>query len=244
MKDTVGDEFIGINKLKLVPYCKLGYEDYILREYLVYKLYNVLTDSSFRVRLMRITFINTAKNRKPLSQYGFAIEPIRLLEKRTHSREITSKVLTQKNIIPELMDRFAIFNYMIGNTDWSVPVLHNALVLSRADLFYSDLGLIVPFDFDYSGLVNAEYAIPVETLPIKTVRERLYLGVCRSEDAFKYAVKEFLEKKEQFFKVVNDFPYLSARSKKDIINYLEGFYADFDKRNTIVYKLRSECKNF
>jgi hypothetical protein len=68
--------------------------------------------------------------------------------------------------------------------------------------------------------------------------------VCRSEDAFKYAVKEFLEKKEQFFKVVNDFPYLSARSKKDIINYLGGFYADFDKRNTIVYKLRSECKNF
>ena len=243
LKDTVGGEFIGINKLKLVPYCKIGYEDYVLREYLIYKLFNVLTDNSLRVRLMRITFINTAKERKPLIQYGFAIEPIKLFEKRTHSKEIVNKV-TQKNIKPEMMDRFAIFNYMIGNTDWSVPANHNTLVLSQPGSADPDLGLIVPFDFDYAGLVNAEYAVPFETLPIKTVRDRLYLGICRSEETFTNALKEFSDKKEAFIKVINDFPYLNSRSKKDIINYLVGFYSDFDKRNSIVYKLRSECLKF
>ncbi len=243
LKDSIAGEFIGINKLKLVPYCKLGYEDYVLREYLIYKLYNVLTDNSLRVRLMRITFINTAKDRKPLTQFGFAIEPIKLLEKRTSSREIKRPV-TQKNIKPEMMDRFAIFNYMIGNTDWSVPAGHNALVLSQPLSENPDLGLIVPFDFDYAGLVNALYAVPFESLPIKNVRERYYLGICRSEDVFRNDLKEFSEKKEQFFKVINDFPYLSPRSKKDITVFLEGFYRDFDKRNSIVYKLRSQCIDF
>jgi hypothetical protein len=244
MKDSIGGEFTGINKLKIVPYCKVGYEDYVLREYLVYKLYNLLTDNSFRVRLFKINYINTAKKGKPISQYGFALEPISLLEKRTHSKQVKSQNLTQRNIKPDMMDRFAIFNYMIGNTDWSVPIRHNALVLSQGGSDNAELGIIIPFDFDYAGLVNTEYATPFETLPIKTVRERLYLALCRSEDEFTNALKEFADKKDQFYKLINDFPYLSARSKKDIINFLGGFFRDFDKRNSIVYKLQNDCRWF
>jgi hypothetical protein len=243
MKDTAG-EFIGINKLKLVPYCKLGFEDYILREYLIYKLYNVLTNKSLRVRLLRINFINTAKESKPISQYGFAIEPVKLYEKRTHSFEVKSMNLTQRHIKPEMMDRFAIFNYMIGNTDWAVPSLHNTLILSEPLSPQPDLAMIVPFDFDYSGLVNTVYATPFETLPIKTVRERLYLAVCRSEDSFKNSLKEFTDKKEEFYRVINDFPYLKEKSKKDMINYLNTFYSLFDKRNSIVSQLLKDCRWF
>jgi hypothetical protein len=244
MKDTVEGEFIGINKLKLVPYCKLGYEDYILREYLIYKLYNVLTNNSLRVRLLRINFINTARETKPLRQYGFAIEPVKLFEKRTHNVEIKSKTLTQRNIKPEAMDRFAIFNYMIGNTDWAVPNLHNTLILSQPLSERPDLAMIVPFDFDYAGLVNADYAVPFETLPIKTVRERLYLAVCRDEESLKNTLREFTEKKEEFYRVINDFPYLKVKSKKDIINYLDSFYDEFDKRNTIVQNILNDCRWF
>jgi hypothetical protein len=243
MKDSTG-EFIGINKLKLVPYCKLGFEDYILREYLIYKMYNILTDNSLKVRLLRINFINTAKETKPIRQYGFAIEPVKLFEKRTHSFELRSMNLTQRFVKPEMMDRFAIFNYMIGNTDWSVPSLHNALLLSQPYSPQPDLAMIVPFDFDYAGLVNTGYAIPFETLPIKTVRERLYLAVCRSEDSFNNALREFKDKKEAFYKVINDFPYLKDRSKKDMINYLDTFYNLFDKRNTIVSQLLKDCRWF
>lgn len=242
MKDSLPGEFIGINKLKIVPYCKIGYEDYVLREYLIYKLYNILTDNSLKVRLFRINFINTAKATKPLMQYGFAIEPLKLFEKRTNSFEIEKSKLSRRNIKPEMLDRCAIFNYMIGNTDWSIGNLHNVLLFQQPFSDRTDLAMIVPYDFDYSGLVNASYAVPFETLPIKTVRERLYLGTCRSREEFRNAIREFSDKKEEFYRTVNGFPYLSTRSKKDIIKYLDEFYNLFDKRETIIATLLLECK--
>ncbi len=241
MKDSGGAEFSGINKLKIVPYCKIGFEDYILREYLVYKLYNVLTNYSLRVKLFRITYINSVKEKKPLIQYGFAIEPLSLLEKRTETKELAYPKVSQMTIKPEMLDKMAIFNYMIGNTDWSVPAKHNVLLLTQAQSPPTNNNLIVPYDFDYAGLVNTDYAIPYETLPIKTVRERLYMAVCRSEGTFKNELAEFIEKKDEFYRVVNDFPYLSTRSKKDMISYLDGFFLGINKRNVLVNKLLSDC---
>ncbi len=244
MTDSIKGEFYGINKLKMVPHCKPGFEDYILREYLIYKLYNVLTDNSFRVRLLRVNYINTGKKIKPIKEFGFVIEPVKLLEKRTNTIELDLNNLTQKNIKPEMMDRMAIFNYMIGNTDWSVPKRHNVKIFSQINSERPDLGMIVPYDFDYTGLVNADYAIPVEELGIESVRERLYVGICRSEETFINALKEFSDKKEEFFRVINEFPYLNERSKREVIQYLNGFFKEFDKRNTIVYQLLKDCKNF
>jgi hypothetical protein len=242
MKESGSDEFIGIDKLKLVPYCRLGYEDYILREFLIYKLYSLLTPYSFKVRLLKINFINTAKVSKPIIQYGFAIEPVKLLERRNRITAIKTSNLTQLSIRPEVMNRFAIFNYMIGNTDWAVPNQHNALVFAQFVPEGSNLFIVVPHDFDYSGLVNTTYAVPNENLTIKNVRERLYMGVCRSEQEFTNATREFLEYKVKFYKTIEDFPYLTARSKKDMINYLDEFYEKFDRRNSIVSDLVYECK--
>jgi len=244
VKDSAGAEFSGINKLKLVPYCRLGYEDYILKEYLVYKLYNVLSDFSLKVRLFRVNYINTSKEKKPITQYGFAIEPINLFEKRTKTKEITAAGVTQRGIKPEVLDRLALFNYMIGNTDWSVPVHHNALAFAKENPSPDYQYLLLPYDFDYAGLVGTDYAIPFETLPIETTKDRLYMAVCRSETEFINELKEFVDKKDQFYKVINDFPYLSARSKKDMINYLEGFFSGIDKRNTMVNKLLKDCSWF
>jgi hypothetical protein len=244
MKDSVGGEFAGIDKLKLVPVCKTGFEDYVLREYLIYKLYNALTNISLRVRLLRITYINTFKQSKPIVQYGFAIEPLKLFEKRTKSVELKTPAVTQKSIRPEMMDRFAIFNFMIGNTDWSVPILHNVLVFSQAFSDRPDLGLIVPFDFDYAGLVNANYATPFPSLPIQSVRERYYLGICRSEVEFANSLKEFSDKKEEFYRIIKEFSYLDDKSKKDVIRYLDGFYEKIDKKNSIINDFLKSCIKF
>lgn len=244
MQDSVGDKFTGINKLKIVPYCKLGYEQYILKEYIAYRLYNVLTDNSFRVRLFKINYINTARNQKPLTQFGFAIEPVNLLENRINLEEIKFKGTTQRNINPTMLDRTAIFNYMIGNTDWSVPIMHNVKLFAAAPPAPATEIQIVPYDFDYSGLVNADYAVPFESLPVKTVRERLYMAVCRSEETFTEAIREFIEKKDDFYKVIYDFPYLTPRTKKDMITFLDGFYSGIDKRNSLVKKLMSDCRWF
>ncbi|HOB84117.1 MAG TPA: hypothetical protein PKX27_13940 [Bacteroidales bacterium] len=243
-QDSVGGEFSKIDKIKMVTHCSAGGEDYLLKEFLVYKMFNVLTEYSFRVRLVRVNYINTFKESKPIREFAFLIEPVKSLEKRTNSKEIDSAHVTQKHIRRQVMDRMAIFNYMIGNTDWSVPIRHNTLTIAQGQYGGLESGIIIPYDFDYSGLVNTDYAIPFEGLGLESVRERKYLGVCRSESEFLEALAEFRDKKEEIYKVINDFEYLDARNKKEMINYLEGFYKSFDKRNSIVFQLLKDCLEF
>jgi len=244
-EDSTGKEFSRVDKIKMVTHCSAGGEEYLLKEFLAYKLYNVLTDYSFRARLLRVNYINTAKASKPIREFAFVIEPEEILGKRLGAVEVKSPNITQKHIRPEIMDRLAIFNYMIGNTDWTVPVFHNnVLVMSQAKFQGSESGIAIAYDFDYAGLVNTNYAVPADALGLKSVLERRYLGMCRSEETFINALKEFSDKKEELYKVINDFQYLNPKVKKQMITYLEGFYSGFDKRNSIVFKLRSECLNF
>lgn len=238
------DEFSNIDKLKLVTHCKLGNEEYLLKEYLIYKLYNILTEYSYRVRLARINYINTNKPGKPIRQFAFLIEPTEVLCKRTNSVEVSVMTIGQKNMKPDIMNRVAIFNYMIGNCDWDVVAHHNVVILSQGQSERPELGVILTYDFDYAGLVNTDYAVPPETLPIKSVLEHYYLGICRTEEEFIDALKEFSDKKLEFYKVINEFPYLKEKTKKEMTNYLNGFYNDFDKRNTILYKLLTNCLRY
>jgi hypothetical protein len=242
MTDPIEGEFSRINKLKMVTQCKAGNEIYILKEYLIYKLYNVLTDNSYNVRLLRVNYINTFKQSKPIREFAFAIEPKEALANRTNSVEVKSANLTQKNVKPEMMDRVAIFNYMIGNTDWAVRDQHNVTILAQPGSEIPDLGMIVPYDFDYSGLVNTNYSVPSEGLDIPSVLDRFYLGPCRSEEVFLNALNEFANKKEEFYKIIKEFPYLDEKSKKNMINYLNGFFNEFDENNSIVDNLLKNCK--
>ena len=238
-----------ISKLKLVPQCSSGRdrEDYVLREYLAYKLFNVLTDTSLRVRLLVVNYIDTQNKKKTVRQYGFFIEPAEMLAVRTNSLLVKSAALNQKNIIPKIMDRLAIFNFMIGNYDWSVPGLHNVLVLKSKnfDPTGAGLGISVPHDFDWSGLVNPTYAIPVEETGIDNVRQRLFLGVCRNKEVYDKELNMFLEKKPEFYKVIDEFPYIDKNTKKDLTRYLDGFFDLLvGKKDKILYDLTSSCKKF
>jgi hypothetical protein len=123
---------------------------------------------------------------------------------------------------------------MIGNSDWSVPNQHNCKILSPLSVNNAELGIIVPYDFDYSGLIDADYAIPYEGLGLESVRQRRYVGICRTEDVFINALKEFTDKKEEFYKVINEFPLLKEKVKIKMTRYLDSFYAGFDKRNNFV----------
>lgn len=242
--DSGNTLFNYINKLKLVTECPSGNMEYILKEYLIYKLYNVLTDNSFRVRLLKINYFNTSKNDKEFSEYGFVIEPAEMLAKRMESVEVFTTNISQKHVKPDEMDRVAVFNYMIGNTDWSVPIRHNVLLFAQYKSERPDLAAIVPYDFDFSGLVNTNYATPFKTLNIESVRERLYLGICRSREAFLGALNEFELKKPEFYKVINDFPYLDRNSKDDMLDYLDTFYEEMERPENLVRELSKECIRF
>lgn len=237
-----------ISKLKMVPQCKQGTENekYVLKEYLIYKLFNLMTDTSFRVRLLRVTYIDTEKERKKnFTQYGFFIEPIKMLTERTNTIQIKSKALNQKNIYPYLMDRLAIFNYMIGNFDYSIPGQHNVKVIKPLIIDPRQLGIAVPYDFDWTGFVNAAYAIPDdEVVGVKKVTDRLFLGICRSREVYEKEIQVFVTMKDKFYKVVNEFPYLDKRDKKEITDYLDEFYDHLTGYNSVIDIFLRTCKIF
>ena len=245
-QDSVEGAFSRVDKVKMVTHCSAGREDYLLKEYLIYKLYNVLTDYSFRVRLLRVNYINTFKESRPIRAFAFVIEPAESLCKRLNAVEVETRMnISQKQIRPAVMDRMAIFQYMIGNTDWTVPIFHNnVLILSQSYLYGQEQGIAVAYDFDYSGLVNASYAVPADQFNLNSVRDRRYIGICRSEETFINALQEFADKKEEFYRVINEFQYLSPSQKKQMISYLDGFYKGFDKRNSIVSALLNDCIDF
>jgi hypothetical protein len=233
-----------IEKIKLVTHCDYGNENYLFMEYLVYKLFNVLTDYSFKVRLSKIDYINTVKKTKPISTYCFLIEPLNILAERIRSVPVESTNLTQKHIIPSTMDRMAIFMYMIGNTDWSVPNQHNCKVITGNDFTYPGLGIIIPYDFDYAGIINADYAVPFEGLGLKSVLERRYLGICRTREEYAEALKVFRDKKDELYRVINEFELLNEKVKKGMTRYLDGFYSELEKGTQIYNSFEQGCIKF
>jgi hypothetical protein len=131
---------------------------------------------------------------------------------------------------------------MIGNTDWSVPNQHNCKILSIPGTAKPDLGMIVPYDFDYSGFVDAHYAIPAEGLRISSVRERIFQGVCRDQATYLNAIKEFVDKKESFYKVIRDCKYVSEKAKKQMTRYLDEFFSHVANQEVVGDFMR-ECKS-
>jgi len=232
-----------IDKIKLVAQCdtRKDYEDYLLREYLTYKLLNVMTDTSFRVRLLVINYIDTVKKRKPVRQYGFFIEPADILAARLNLVQ-TKQALNQKHISERIMDKLAIFNFMIGNYDWGIPGEHNVKIFRPGTFSANNKPIAIPYDFDWTGIVNPSYGIPADNVGITNIRQRIFAGICRSREVYTRDLEEFSRKKEELYRVINEFPYLSQSSKKDMIAYIEGFYDLFQGRNNIVDIFLRNCK--
>ncbi|MRS03232.1 hypothetical protein EG832_08430 [bacterium] len=236
-----------IRRIKMVPQCNSGRESekYVLTEYLIYKMFSTLTDTSFKVRLLTVNYVDSENKQKPFTQYAFLIEPVQVLAARTNSIEVESRALNQKSVYPAMIDRIAIFNYMIGNFDWAVPNQHNIKTF-KPRVFDSDyLVTAVPYDFDFTGLVDASYAVPDDKITGTTsIRERIFLGVCRSREVYQQALVEFLEKKEEIYGLINEFPYLDAKQKKKMISYLETFYEQCTGKQKIVNVFLNSCKDF
>ncbi len=246
-KSPIYSDSSKIKKLKLVTHCQSSgiNNEYVLREYLVYKMYNVFTDTSFRVRLLRITYIDSQRSKKPIIKYGIFIEPAKMVAKRTNSILVKTRALNQNNIIPSDMDRVAIFNYMVTNWDWSIPGQHNVEVIKPLSFNPAGLGIAIPYDFDLTGVVNADYAIPPADLGIENVRQPIFSGVCRTREVYAEDLKKFSEVKAKLYAVVMDFPHLNMRAKKDITYFLDQFFDQLNKPrslNNLIEVFLDNCK--
>ena len=229
--------------LKFVTHCKnsKSFESYILKEYLIYRMYNILTDFSFRVRLIEMEYIDTQEKDKPFIKYGFIIEHINSVADRNNSLRLKSEKLAQMHMEKDIMALVALFEFMIGNTDWSVTGLHNMKIIKSKD-FTKPNPYPVPYDFDYSGMVNAAYAIPSEILGIESVRERKYWGVCLPEENVMNAKAIFLSRKSSFYKLVQEFPYIEKSVKRGMVDYMDSFYRILDSDYLLDREVLSGCE--
>jgi hypothetical protein len=211
--------------LKLVTHCKNSdtYEQYILKEFLVYRMFNILTDSSFRVRLVQIDYVDSEARKKPLTKYGFIIESNDHLAARLGGVRIDREGINTWDTDRYHTNLMAVFQYMIGHTDWSIPPLHNVkLVKPSKPLSHI---LAIPYDFDYSGMVNTVYAVPDERLGTESVLTRVYRGYCLpSEDHYQRLFDVFIKKKQEMFSLIEDFELLHKKSRLEMLDYLEEFY--------------------
>ena len=117
-----------------------------------------------------------------------------------------------------------IFEYMIGNTDMSIYALHNVRILQRPDKSLH----VIPYDFDYSGLVNAPYALPARGSVMKNVTERWYRGPCRPQEQVDPYVANFVAKKDVIRALPDQIPGFSRTSRDDARNYIDSFYSSID----------------
>ncbi|MDQ6762403.1 MAG: hypothetical protein M3015_07225 [Bacteroidota bacterium] len=214
-----------LKKLKLVGDCKSGanYEEALLKEYLIYKILNFLSPMSFRVRLLHITYKDSEEKVKSFTQYAFLIEDEHSLVERNNCKEVKKTDLYTEETNREQMTFVSLFQYMIGNTDWSVYKCHNIkLMVSKNDTLSRPYA--IPYDFDYSGFVNIGYAVPAEELGLESVRQRMYRGFARGYDELQAVIDVFKEKKESIFYYIDHFELCSTRCKKDMTSYLNQFY--------------------
>jgi len=223
-----------LKNLKLVAPCFRGYENeqLVIKEFLVYKIYNQLTDKSFRVRLMQVTFEDENDKIKPYTQYAFAIEPIDDLAKRNDCIEEDKKEVLTEQTNRAHTTLVNIFQYMIGNTDFGIPVYHNIKLIVPANA-PTAAPYVIPYDFDYSGLVNAPYAIPHESTGLTSVTERKYMGFPRSWEEIQAAAAIFKAKKDGILNIVNTYPLLGNTSKREMEGFLEEFYTFLNSDNRV-----------
>jgi hypothetical protein len=235
---------MGKGTLKLVTHCTKSavFEDYLFKEYLAYKLFNLVTPYSFKTRLVQIHYVDINKPENSFTAYGFLVENEETMAARNNAVVINLKNVTQKQMETYDMARVAVFNFMIGNTDWSVPFQHNVKIVKTLNEL-SDKGIPVAYDFDFSGLVNTVYSAPAEQLPIKSVSERYYLGMCYSDEELKPVIDEFIGLKEQFLGIVEDFNYLSKGDKKQVENYINSFYKMNKNQTMLISDLNRTCKS-
>jgi hypothetical protein len=232
--NTTSPNLYPLGSLKLVSPCfdNTNYDQLLLKEYLIYKMYNLITEKSFRVRLLDITYTDSNSNKKPFALHAFLIEDSKALAKRNDCNALKDVKLHSENTNRQQMTLVALFEFMIGNTDFGVSVNHNTIFIQPAK-DSTARPFVVPYDFDYSGLVNADYAVPAEGLDIANVRERYYLGFRRTPEELDSATSIFNACKDSIYALINNSELLIKRNKEEMINYLDSFYKLINNKHEV-----------
>ena len=232
--------FQGNRTLKLVSSCrptKPEYEAYVLQEAALYRMYMVITPWSYRVRLARITYLDSSGKDKPVQSWAFLVEDDGELAERRNVKKFETTGALFDDLEPEKWGYTQLFEYMIGNTDLSVSALHNITLLKDT------LGVVhaVPFDFDWSGAVNARYAFPNKILPIRTVVERMWRGDCRTADQLAPTFAHFQSRRAALDSAVSTIDAMTPAVKERMRKYFADFWTLIENPRRAATEFKRTC---
>jgi hypothetical protein len=251
-EETAGTPFEGQSMLPLTTHCgetksleaaqvhrgRVTWGQYLLKEYLVHRMYNAITDVSLNARLAQMTYPNPDKPKRRIVSYAFFTEHFKSVAKRNGDELLPRGSFDHEKLDSHAADVLALFQYMIGNTDWSIVRERNIVLLQGL----SGLLRPLPFDFDMSGLVNAHYAGPAPTLSIDQVTERYYLGFCHPDTDWNDLLTFFLGKREKMLSLVSEIPGLTEQSIRVSNRFLERFFNTLRSRELSEKKIVNHCQ--
>ncbi len=249
-KKSVADTlFAGQDKIKLVSPCSAtnNNQQRLILEYLAYKAFEKVSDTSLKTRLIRMSYIDTDNKKKPWTHLTFFIEDESDLARRQGMKAIHVPKVRPDQLDPVQAMRVELFQFMIGNTDFSMTGVpgqkdccHNLQILGHKG---SDRGYApVPYDFDSAGLIDADYAAPSAKLPIKDVKKRLFRGRCRSDDVVSEAIESFRESRSDILALFADSTHLNNRFRKKSVQYLEEFFDILDSPKKVQTHIAGRCR--
>lgn len=238
-KNTLFDD---LDEPKLVSYCKSANADrLVLQEHQLYRVLSALTPISHQTRLLRMAYADSATGAVEFTRYAILVEdPARMAER------VGGKMLTQKGGGPEDFSplhtaMMFLYQYMVGNTDFSFSALHNGEVVSMSD------GQMYPvaYDFDFAGAINAPYAKPAPQLRIKSVRERQFRGYCAFKGTYPSAITFLQSKKPAIYALYSDAigALLDRKTATETLEYFDAFYRDIETPKTFERNVLSDCSD-
>ena len=233
--------FDGQNKLKLLVSCNEGqrFDQLVLLEYLAYRLYNLMTPRSFRVRLALATYVDSKSGRTLSTHNAVFIEDDDDVAARMEGRAVAMPGLLFKDFDQESLTLMTVFQYMIGNPDYSITSMHNVRLVQTA----ANVRHPITWDFDVTGLVDPQYAVPNARVrkAIAGVRVRSYLGPCRSAEEFEPTLAAFRGKQGEMQALVHSIPGLDDAERRKAAEYLREFFTVIGSKELVKRELIDTC---
>ena len=238
--ETEGTIFAGQRALKLGTHCQgyKSYEQYTLKEYLTYRIFNLFTPRSFRARLTTATYVDLATQKPIATKYAIFLEDDDDVARRLEGRIAELPRALFSDLDQETLTLMTLYEYMIGNTDYSIYALHNVRLVKTPD----NRMYPVPYDFDISGLVHPPYANPDPRLHLASVTERLYRGPCRTAEQLEPFLAMFRSKKNDVLALYDELSDLDAGTRQEAKAYLEEFYSTISQPRDTKRRLVDACK--
>ena len=230
-KVVKGTSFRGQKSLKMVTHCQTSsrYEQLYVLEMLAYRMYNIITDFSFRVRPLSVTYVDSEHEVQRGPKFAFLIEDDSDVAKRNGQKKLKIGRNNMNRLESREANNFALFQYMISNLDWSAlngpdknKCCHNAKLIGRDPI--NEPVYAIPYDFDAAGLINAPYAVPPANLPVRTVTQRLFRGFCVHNATMEDARQRFGDSEGAILALVRDEPLLKSSTRKKALKFLENFF--------------------